>query len=236
MCFPYRHHRKISKRAKKTDTHSHEPLHFWHSSVLSDSISSPFAVPFLSLSSEFAQHFALGSLARAAPNRDNHLTLEFIIASESMQKKRQREKKCPPMCSLFYTFAEFLHSLRIRMQTYVSALGMLISTKGNCSGFQTVSMASRRRRRRLHSRFIYDAMNSLSAKMDIRFAESTVISWSCSISITICIANTSRRKCQPWRLCFIFIAISMPCTRLCCVTSAASTHTRCDDGNLFELT
>lgn len=127
---------------------------------LSGSISSSFAVPFLSLSSEFAQHLALGSLARAAPNRDNHLTLEFIIASESVQRKK---KQCPPMCSLFYPFAEFLHSLRIRVQTYVSGLGMLISTKRNCSGFQTVSMASRRPRR-LHSRFIYDAMNLSSAK------------------------------------------------------------------------
>lgn len=146
------------------------------------------------------------------------------------EEGEHQKKKCPPMCSLLsfllYSFTEFLHSLCMQSHVWIYGSSMLISTKRECSGFQSVLMASRRRHRRIFG-FIYDAMNSECAKMDFRFAESTVNSWTCFLSLSLS---------RGFHV-LVFIAIPMPRARhqlqvhiylrICC---------DCDDGNLFKFT
>lgn len=86
-----------------------------------------------------------------------------------------------------YSFTEFLHSLRMQSHVCVYGSDRVYANQhdkrtfrfSECSdGKQTPTPPS-------HFGFIYDAMNSECAKMDFRFAESTVNSWTlCSLSLS----------------------------------------------------
>lgn len=116
MHLPYRHHRQINyvnscQRAKKTDTR----IHIWNRCTFRISRSpSPDAI-----SSTFCRPSAFFNVARVrnafcsrfvgawrTHNRDNHLSLKFIITSESMQRwKRGRAgKKSVRPCAHCFLF------------------------------------------------------------------------------------------------------------------------------------
>lgn len=201
-----------------------------------DAISSSFAGPVLSFAwPQFAMHVTVGLLARGAHNRDNHLSLKFIMASESMPKKRRERKKCPPMRSMLSFFPSlnfFIRYVCNRTPVYIdreyaNQHDTRMFRFPECSdGKQTPTPPTPS-----HFRFIYDAMNSECAKMDFRFAESTVNSWTCC-SLSPSLSHTRRVANRKHGVPMLYLHRNPDGTP----PPATAYLYDCDDGNLFKLT